>query len=210
MRHISDGHEIRPRGGLLLVTTLHFYLHRYFPVAIDRSIREHSFLENLHMGNQGVSDLLRRPASGPFAWLKSLLGDGGHPWQAGAALLPSISAASQPYAIWHASGQPLWPGAPRHHPHSTLFLFTTTELSLPLRSLSKALGTERLPRTRIAATTGLLVILGFCPHLDASPGARAWIRRRKRAECGTERANERVQARFGASRFLGGRQGGCK
>ena len=64
MRQISDGHEIRPRGGLLLVTTLHFYLHRYFPVAIDRSIREHSFLENLHMGNQGVSDLLRRPASG--------------------------------------------------------------------------------------------------------------------------------------------------
>ena len=56
MRHISDGHEIRPRGGLLLVTTLHFYLHRYFPVAIDRSIREHSFLENLHMGNQGVSE----------------------------------------------------------------------------------------------------------------------------------------------------------
>ena len=151
------------------------------------------------MGNQGVSDLLRRPASGPFAWLKSLLGDGGHPWQAGAALLPSISAASQSYAIWHACGQPLWPGAPRHHPHSTLFLFTTTELSLPLRSLSKALGTERLPRTRIAATTGLLVILGFCPHLGASPGARAWIRRRKRAECGTERANERVQARFGAS-----------
>ena len=97
MRQISDGHEIRPRGGLLLVTTLHFYLHRYFPVAIDRSIREHSFLENLHMGNQGVSDLLRRPASGPFAWLKSLLGDGGHPWQAGAALLPSISAASQAY-----------------------------------------------------------------------------------------------------------------
>ena len=42
-----------------------------------------------------------------------------------------------------------------------------------MRSLSKALGTERLPRTRIAATTGLLVILGFCPHLDASPGARA-------------------------------------
>ena len=69
--NISRGHEIRPRGGLLLVTTLHFYLHRYFPVAIDRSIREHSFLENLHMGNQGVSDLLRRPASGPFAWLKS-------------------------------------------------------------------------------------------------------------------------------------------
>ena len=69
MRQISDGHEIRPRGGLLLVTTLHFYLHRYFPVAIDRSMREHSFLENLHMGNQGVSDLLRRPASGPFARL---------------------------------------------------------------------------------------------------------------------------------------------
>ena len=133
---------------------------------------------------------------------EELLGDGGHPWQAGAALLPSISAANQSYAIWHSCGQPLSPGAPRHHPHSTLFLFTTTELSLPLRSLSKALGTERLPRTRIAATTGLLLILGFCPHLDASPGARAWIRRRKRAECGTERANERVQARFGASRFL--------
>ena len=56
MRQISGGHEIRPRGGLLLVTTLHFYLYRYFPVAIDRSIREHSFLENLHMGNQGVSE----------------------------------------------------------------------------------------------------------------------------------------------------------
>ena len=49
MRQISDGHEIRPRGGLLLVTTLHFYLYRYFPV-------EYSFLENLHMGNQGVSE----------------------------------------------------------------------------------------------------------------------------------------------------------
>ena len=161
MRQISDGHEIRPRGGLLLVTTLHFYLHRYFPVAIDRSIREHSFLENLHMGNQGVSDLLRRPASGPFAWLKSLLGDGGHPWQAGAALLPSISAASQPYAIWHACGQPLWPGAPRHHPHSSLFLFIPGEPRLPLRSLSKGPGTERLPCSRIAAMTGLLAILGF-------------------------------------------------
>ena len=56
MRQISGGHEIRPRGGLLLVTTLHFYLYRYFPIAIDRSIREHSFLENLHMGNQGVSE----------------------------------------------------------------------------------------------------------------------------------------------------------
>ena len=55
MRRISGGHEIRPRGGLLLVTTLNFYLYRYFPIAIDRSIREHSFLENLHMGNQGVS-----------------------------------------------------------------------------------------------------------------------------------------------------------
>ena len=27
MRQISGGHEIRPRGGLLLVTTLHFYLY---------------------------------------------------------------------------------------------------------------------------------------------------------------------------------------
>ena len=63
MRQISDGHEIRPRGGLLLVTTLHFYLHRYFPVAIDRSIREQSFLENLHMGNQpGVSEA-KNPAT---------------------------------------------------------------------------------------------------------------------------------------------------
>ena len=106
MRQISDGHEIRPRGGLLLVTTLHFYLHRYFPVAIDRSIREHSFLENLHMGNQGVSDLLRRPASGPFAWLKSLLGDGGHPWQAGVALLPSISLAYERVHIRYALWQP--------------------------------------------------------------------------------------------------------
>eukprot|EP01048_Picozoa_sp_COSAG05_P034178 COSAG05_NODE_14131_length_406_cov_18.716612_1_plen_92_part_10 len=65
MRQISGGHEIRPRGGLLLVTTLHFYLYRYFPIAIDRSIREHSFLENLHMGNQGVSEAqkLKNPAT---------------------------------------------------------------------------------------------------------------------------------------------------
>ena len=57
MRQISGGHEIRPRGGgLLLVTTLHFYLYRYFPVAIDRSIREHSILENLHMDNQRGSE----------------------------------------------------------------------------------------------------------------------------------------------------------
>ena len=43
MRHISDGHEIRPRGGLLLVTTLHFYLYRYFPIAID-SIDQRAFI----------------------------------------------------------------------------------------------------------------------------------------------------------------------
>ena len=92
---------------------------------------------------------------------EELLGDGGHPWQAGAALLPSISAASQSYAILHACGQPLWPGAPRHHPHSSLFLFIPGEPRLPLRSLSKGPGTERLPCSKIAAMTGLLAILGF-------------------------------------------------
>ena len=43
MRQISGGHEIRPRGGLLLVTTLHFYLYRYFPIAID-SIDQRAFI----------------------------------------------------------------------------------------------------------------------------------------------------------------------
>ena len=70
MRQISGGHEIRPRGGLLLVTTLHFYLYRYFPIAIDRSIREHSFLENLHMGNQGVSATRKK-------WPRHRIPDGG-------------------------------------------------------------------------------------------------------------------------------------
>ena len=155
MRHISDGHEFRPRGGLLLVTTIHLY--RYFPGAIDRARMHETESENRH----AAKSLLRRPASVPLARLKSFHRDGGHPWQAGAALLPSISAASQPYAIWHACGQPLWPGAPRHHPHSSLFLFIPGEPRLPLRSLSKGPGTERLPCSKIAAMTGLLAILGF-------------------------------------------------
>ena len=107
MRQISGGHEIRPRGGLLLVTTLHFYLHRYFPVAIDRSMREHSLLENLHMGNlrglrpaQTASQRTVRPA-------EKLLGDGGHPWQAGVALLPSLSLAYGRVHIRCALWQPL-------------------------------------------------------------------------------------------------------
>ena len=37
MRQISGGHEIRPRGGLLLVTTLHFYIYRYLVWACGAS-----------------------------------------------------------------------------------------------------------------------------------------------------------------------------
>ena len=48
MRHISDGHEFRPRGGLLLVTTIHFYLYRYFPGAIDRARMHATESENRH------------------------------------------------------------------------------------------------------------------------------------------------------------------
>ena len=71
MRHISDGHEFRPRGGLLQSPFSIIYLYIYIPVAIDRARMHETESENLHMGNQGVSDLLRRPASGPFARLKS-------------------------------------------------------------------------------------------------------------------------------------------
>ena len=61
MRHISDGHEFRPRGGLLLVTTIHFYLYRYFPGAIDRARMHATESENRH----AAKSHLRRPASGP-------------------------------------------------------------------------------------------------------------------------------------------------
>ena len=67
MRHISDGHEFRPRGGLLLVTTIHFYLYRYFPGAIDRARMHATESENRH----AAKSHLRRPASGPLARLKS-------------------------------------------------------------------------------------------------------------------------------------------
>ena len=67
MRHISDGHEFRPRGGLLLVTTIHFYLYRYFPGAIDRARMHETESENRH----AAKSHLRRPASGPLARLKS-------------------------------------------------------------------------------------------------------------------------------------------
>ena len=70
MRHISDGHEFRPRGGLLLVTTIHFYLYRYFPGAIDRARMHETESENRH----AAKSLLRRPASGPLARLKSFHG----------------------------------------------------------------------------------------------------------------------------------------
>ena len=70
MRHISDGHEFRPRGGLLLVTTIHFYLYRYFPGAIDRARMHETESENRH----AAKSHLRRPASGPLARLKSFHG----------------------------------------------------------------------------------------------------------------------------------------
>ena len=48
MRHISDGHEFRPRGGLLQSPFSIIYLYIYIPVAIDRARMHETESENRH------------------------------------------------------------------------------------------------------------------------------------------------------------------
>ena len=70
MRHISDGHEFHPRGGLLQSPFSIIYLYIYIPVAIDCARMHETESENRH----AAKSLLRRPASGSLARLKSFHG----------------------------------------------------------------------------------------------------------------------------------------